>query len=664
MPAPILSPGDPFAPLATFRALLNLDTSADWLRCLAWLLAAFRPDGPHPVLILQGPSASGKSLAARLLRSIVEPHTAPLAPPPHSVQDLAALARRQWILAFDHVSTLNPNVSDSLCRLSSGLGIALQPELRTRGDEPPTQTCKNPVLLTVTEHWTCPPDLAARALVVNCPPIPLDRHRPEAALVNDFHDALPAIVGALCSVLSAALAGAAELNRPSSGTHCADALAWAIAAAPALGCTPQELKDAFALPPAPAPGPIVAGIRQLLDREGTWTGTASELAALVAPSVAPQALSRHLKNGVLPEGIAIKFCRHRQGIRTIELVRQIAAPLPHPTGDDMPPQIPSPPAPSVPQPPADQPLTPAATIGRHTRRHRHRETFSTRPVAAAPCLRLRWFEMSRNRALAALVCLPVLAAAQAQSIDTALQRLYNFDFRGAHEILDRLIAAAPQDPLPVAFRASAYLFYELDRLQVLESEFLISDQKIVEKKKPLSPDPEVRKRFQQALEETQRLGDAALKADPNDRNALFALCIAQGVTTDYMALIERKQMSSLAPAKRSNNYAQRLLKLDPKFYDAYLTAGFSEYMIGSLPFFIKWFVRFDNVSGSKERGVQNLQLTAREGLYFRPFAKILLSIVALREKRPQDAQKLLAELAHDYPANPLFRKELAKLNAN
>ena len=27
----------------------------------------------------------------------------------------------------------------------------------------------------------------------------------------------------------------------------------------------------------------------------------------------------------------------------------------------------------------------------------------------------------------------------------------------------------------------------------------------------------------------------------------------------------------------------------------------------SLPFFVKWFVHFDNVSGSKERGLENLE---------------------------------------------------------
>ena len=144
--------------------------------------------------------------------------------------------------------------------------------------------------------------------------------------------------------------------------------------------------------------------------------------------------------------------------------------------------------------------------------------------------------------------------------------------------------------------------------------------------------------------------------------ALFSLCIAQGVTTDYMALVEKKQIASLGPAKKSNNYAQQLLKIDPKFYDAYLTTGFSEYMLGSLPFFVRWFVRFDNVSGNKERGMENLRLTSREGHYFKAFAKILISLISIREKKPLEAQKLLAELTHEYPANPLFRKELVKIS--
>jgi hypothetical protein len=270
--------------------------------------------------------------------------------------------------------------------------------------------------------------------------------------------------------------------------------------------------------------------------------------------------------------------------------------------------------------------------------------------------------MRRIWVLAVATCFPALGAGVPPTIDDALLRLYDFNFPATHEILSQYIAAHPADPLPYAFRASAYLFSELDRMGILESEFLTDDQKIAEKKRPMAPDPAIRKQFLSAMDDVQKRGDSVLQANPDDRAALFAMCIAQGVATDYMALVEKKQFSSLALAKRSNNYAQRLLKLDPKFYDAYVTAGLTEYMVGSLPFFVRWFVRFDNVSGSKERGKEILGLAAREGHYFKPFAKILLGIIDLREKRPQDAQKLLAELAHDYPNNPLFRKELAKLN--
>ena len=270
--------------------------------------------------------------------------------------------------------------------------------------------------------------------------------------------------------------------------------------------------------------------------------------------------------------------------------------------------------------------------------------------------------MLRIQALSAILCVSALHAAQPNGIDAALQRMYNQDYVASHDILDRYIATRPQDPVPYAFRASAYLFYELDRLGILESEFLIDDKQIAEKKKKLDPDPLNREKFVRAIQDVETRADAALKIDPDDPQALFAMCIAQGVATDYMAFVEKKQFSSLSVAKRSNGYAQRLLKVDPTFYDAYLTAGISEYMLGSLPFFVRWFVHFDNVAGSKERGVDRLRLVAREGHYFKPFSKIMLSIIGLREKRPQEAQQWLTELARDYPENRLFRKELAKVN--
>jgi len=269
--------------------------------------------------------------------------------------------------------------------------------------------------------------------------------------------------------------------------------------------------------------------------------------------------------------------------------------------------------------------------------------------------------MPRSWVIAAALCLPALAGPP-PTLDDALNRLYNFDFPASHQILNHYIAVHPREPLPYALRASAYLFTELDRMGILESEFLIDDRKIAAKSKPLEPDPATAERFQKAVEQAQVFGESALKTNPEDKQALFALSVTGGLATDYMALVEKHQFLSLSLARRSNAYAQRLLKLDPKFYDAYLTAGFSEYMVGSLPFFIRWFVHFDNVSGSKERGISNLELTAREGHYLRPFAEILLGIIDLRNKRFAPAQDRLTQLVREYPSNPLFRKELEKIN--
>jgi hypothetical protein len=58
------------------------------------------------------------------------------------------------------------------------------------------------------------------------------------------------------------------------------------------------------------------------------------------------------------------------------------------------------------------------------------------------------------------------------------------------------------------------------------------------------------------------------------------------------------------------------------------------------------------------------EIAAERGHYLRPFAKILLALAALREKKPKIARKQLQQLAAEFPENPLFSRELAKLNVS
>jgi hypothetical protein len=262
-----------------------------------------------------------------------------------------------------------------------------------------------------------------------------------------------------------------------------------------------------------------------------------------------------------------------------------------------------------------------------------------------------------------LAGLPAVQAAETASTDPIAQafgRLYNFDFRGAHAILDRHIATHPEDPLGYSAGAAVDLFSELDRLHILEAEFLADDDRIADKRK-LQPDPEVRLRFFRSIGTAQLKAQAILSRNPQHAAALYALCLSYGVNGDYTAMVERRQVQSLTIQKQSNSCVQRLLAAHPDVYDAYVTTGFTEYLVGSLPFFVKWFVKFDNVQGSKQKAVEQLQLAARSGTYLRPFAKILLAILYLREKKPEESARMLASFAQEFPENPLVRRELAKL---
>jgi hypothetical protein len=256
-------------------------------------------------------------------------------------------------------------------------------------------------------------------------------------------------------------------------------------------------------------------------------------------------------------------------------------------------------------------------------------------------------------------------AAEPAKVDTstpvgqAFARMYNFDFPGAHAILDQQIRSDPQNPLLYVVKATAYMFAELHRLRILEIEFFENDDEVVTRKK-LSPDPMVRQEIFRLIETARQRASARLSAQPGDREATFALCIAAGLVTDYAALVERRRFGSFILARQTQAYVRQLVALKPPVYDAYLSTGTAEYVVGSLPFYLRWFVRIDNVEGSKEKGMETLQLVADRGRYYGPFARIVLAAIDMREKRFAEAERLLAGVSAEYPENPLLRQELQR----
>jgi hypothetical protein len=248
-------------------------------------------------------------------------------------------------------------------------------------------------------------------------------------------------------------------------------------------------------------------------------------------------------------------------------------------------------------------------------------------------------------------------------VHRAFQRLYNYDFVGAQALLDTAVLADPANPLPYCTRAVAYLFAELGRMKILETDFFLDDDNLRDGNGArVTPDPEVKRKLFDALDQARTRSAARLAKDPNDINALFAMCMTSGVAADYTGFVERRQWRGLKLSKETNKYANQLLSRKPPFYDAYLTVGSLEYVIGSLPFFVRWFVRFDQIAGDKRKGIEAMKLVARNGRYYAPFARVLLAVASLREGKLEDARLLLTQLAVEYPENPLFTRELKHVN--
>jgi hypothetical protein len=276
------------------------------------------------------------------------------------------------------------------------------------------------------------------------------------------------------------------------------------------------------------------------------------------------------------------------------------------------------------------------------------------------------------RALSIVAVLSVCCALVAQAADvtapatTSLDRgfsgLYNLDFAGAQRHFTTWQQLHPEDPVGPVSEAAGFLFSEFNRLGVLESQFYANDDAFADRPK-LTPDPALRQNFIAAISRAESLSRTRLAKDPKDRDALFALTLSSGLQADYAALIEKRNLASLHFTKQASASAQQLLAVCHDCYDALLATGFSKYIIGSMAAPVRWILKMGGLPSDKQGGIADLKATAEHGHYLAPFARILLSIAYVREKDKARAMELLDGLHTEFPANTLFPREIAHLEA-
>jgi len=279
---------------------------------------------------------------------------------------------------------------------------------------------------------------------------------------------------------------------------------------------------------------------------------------------------------------------------------------------------------------------------------KHRPPYGRGSVTAAAALLL----LSLPCLAGSVTAIPVL--------ESGYRQMYNLQFDEAHKTFAAFEREHPKDPMGVVSNAAAYLFAEFDRLNILHSEFFVEDS-IFRRRSKLTADPAARTAFDAELAKSLQLSDAILAQAPRDPDALFVKIMALGLRADFVALIDRHYLDSLNVMKSSRATAEQLLAIEPGYYDAYLAVGVENYLLSLKAAPIRWFLEMNGAETDRERGIQNLRLTAEKGHYLCAYARLLLAVAALRNKDKAQARDILSKLAAEFPRNRLYSEELARL---
>ena len=254
------------------------------------------------------------------------------------------------------------------------------------------------------------------------------------------------------------------------------------------------------------------------------------------------------------------------------------------------------------------------------------------------------------------------AVADSPVLDSGFRHLYELDFAAARADFIGYQQQRPGDPIGKAAEAASYLYEEFNAKGIFTSKFFLDNDKLLNGADG-TPAENRNVQFLQANGEARKMARRILKSDPQNIHALLALTLADGMESDYDALIVKKQVASLSLMRQAEREANTLLALDPSQEDAYVALGAADYIIGCLPSYKRAVLWFGGIHGDRARGMQEMQRAADHGHYLRPFAQILLALACEREHQPERARDLLSQLTSEFPTNQRFARELALLNA-
>jgi tetratricopeptide (TPR) repeat protein len=271
-------------------------------------------------------------------------------------------------------------------------------------------------------------------------------------------------------------------------------------------------------------------------------------------------------------------------------------------------------------------------------------------------------QLSAPALLAAFLCVPALATGEAvqapppETFESLRQKAVLLAYSHEHDeaivLLRRAVAIAPDNPAAHRNLASVlWLKMLFGRGAVTVDHYLgsFSRARVDLQKPPAELDAEFRSHVARAIQ----LAEAKTASHPRDPQGFYDLGAAVGLHASYIATVEGKLMAGFRAAQRAYDAHEKVMELDASRKDAGLIIGTYRYIVSTLSLPMRMMAYVVGFGGGRERGISMLEETSRAGGDSRTDALFALILVYNREKRYDDALRVLEELRRLYPRNRL-----------
>ena len=206
------------------------------------VISYFIPSIAHPVLMFTGVPGVSKTTTHSIVKSLIDPTVVMQQRLPKEEENLLIQWRSQYVLFYDNVSTLSPQMSDAFCRGVTGAGASAR-KLYTDFDEI-YYNLRRCFLINGIDQPGTKPDLLQRTVLIELEQIKDDKRKTEKEIMDKLELLKPRLLGSIFNAVARAMSIQPSIKL-STLPRLADFAIWGEAISQALGFKEKDFIDDF-----------------------------------------------------------------------------------------------------------------------------------------------------------------------------------------------------------------------------------------------------------------------------------------------------------------------------------------------------------------------------------------------------------------------------------